>query len=53
MRALKQDHSARIVVAGHAFTQNVRRGHYELAAEVPPNRRLAVVSLSSPVGCEY
>ncbi len=42
MRGLKQDRSARIVIAGHAFAQNVRRGHYELAVEVPATRRLAV-----------
>ena len=42
MRALKQDHSAKVVNAGHAFIQNVRRGHYELAVEVPANRRVAV-----------
>jgi transposase-like protein len=41
MRGLKQDRSARIVIAGHAFIQNVRRGHYELAVEVPANRRVA------------
>src|SRR5215203_5074799 len=40
MRGLKQDHSARIIIAGHAFIQNVRRGHYELAVEEPMNRRL-------------
>jgi len=42
MRGLKQDRSARVVIAGHAFVQNLRRGHYELAAEEPANRRLAV-----------
>jgi IS6 family transposase len=42
MRGLKQDRSARVVIGGHAFVQNVRRGHYELAAEEPTNRRLAV-----------
>jgi IS6 family transposase len=42
MRGLKQDRSARIVIAGHAFVQNLRRGHYELAAEKPVNRRVAV-----------
>jgi hypothetical protein len=26
----------------HAFIQNLRRGHYELAAEAPVNRRVAV-----------
>jgi len=42
MRGLKQDRSARVVIAGHAFVQNVRRGHYELAVEAPVTRRLAV-----------
>ena len=42
MRGLKQDRNARVVVVGHAFVQNVRRGHYELAAEEPTNRRLAM-----------
>jgi len=38
MRELKQDRSARVVVAGHALVQNVRRGHYELTVEAPANR---------------
>jgi transposase, IS6 family len=42
MRGLKQDRSARVVIAGHALVQNIRRGHYELAAEAPINRRAAV-----------
>ena len=42
MRGLKQDRSARGVIAGHALVQNVRRGHYELAAEEPATRRVAV-----------
>jgi transposase-like protein len=42
MRGLKQDRSATIIIAGHAFMQNLRRGHYELAVEVPGNRRLTV-----------
>ena len=42
MRELKQDRSARVVVAGHALVQNVRRGHYELTVEAPANRRVAV-----------
>jgi transposase-like protein len=41
MRGLKQDRSARAVVAGHACLQNLRRGHDELAAEEPANRRVA------------
>jgi transposase-like protein len=42
MRGLKQDRSVRVIIAGHAFIQNVRRGHYELAVEEPANRRVAV-----------
>jgi transposase-like protein len=42
MRGLKQDRSARVVIAGYALVQNVRRGHYELAVEEPATRRLAV-----------
>ena len=42
MRGLKQDRSARVVIAGHALVQSIRRGHYELAVEEPTNRRLAV-----------
>jgi IS6 family transposase len=41
MRCLKQDGNARVILAGHAFVQNARRGHYELATEVPANRRRA------------
>jgi transposase, IS6 family len=42
MRGLKQDRSARVVITGHALVQNVRRGHYELAADEPATRRVAV-----------
>jgi IS6 family transposase len=42
MRGLKQDRSARVVIAGHGLVQNVRRGHYELAVEEPVNQRVAV-----------
>jgi transposase, IS6 family len=42
MRGLKQDRSARVIIAGHAFVQNLRRGHYELAIEEATNRRVAV-----------
>jgi transposase-like protein len=42
MSGLKQDRSARAIIAGHALVQNVRRGHYELAAEEPVGRRLAL-----------
>jgi transposase, IS6 family len=42
MRGLKQDRNARVVIAGHGFIENVRRGHYELAVEVPMTRRVGV-----------
>jgi transposase-like protein len=42
MRGLQQDRSARVMIAGHAFIQNIRRGHYELAVEEPVNRRPSV-----------
>ncbi len=32
---------AQIVIAGHAFVQNLRRGHYALAVEAPPMLRVA------------
>jgi hypothetical protein len=31
-----------VIVSGHALVQNVRRGHYELAVEELPGRRVAV-----------
>ena len=30
------------VIAGHAFVQNIRRGHYALAVAEPVHRRVAV-----------
>ena len=42
MRGLRRDRSTSVIVAGHAFVQNVRRGHYELAVDAPVDRRLAV-----------
>jgi len=42
MRGLKQDRSASVLITGHAFVQNLRRGHYELAVDGPVTRRLAV-----------
>jgi IS6 family transposase len=41
MLGLKRDRSAKVIIAGHGFMQNVRRGHYELAVETPANRRVA------------
>jgi IS6 family transposase len=42
MRGLKQDRSARVVIAGHALVQNLHRGHYELAVEAPVSQRVAM-----------
>jgi transposase-like protein len=42
MRGLKTDRTARLVIAGHAFMQNVRRGGYELGIEA--DSRLRVVA---------
>jgi IS6 family transposase len=33
MRGLKTDRTASVVIRGHAFIQNLRRGHYELGTE--------------------
>ena len=40
MRGLKRRRSARSIAAGHAFIQNLRRGHYELATAVPDRHRI-------------
>jgi IS6 family transposase len=42
MLGLKRDRSAKVIIAGHGFMQNVRRGHYELAVEAPERLRMAV-----------
>ena len=42
MRGLKRDRTASTVIKGHAFIQNVRRGHYELGLETTPARRIEV-----------
>ena len=41
MRGLKRDRAASIVIRGHAFIQNVRRGHYELGADARNHLRVA------------
>ncbi len=40
MRGLKTFRSARILAAGHAFVQNLRRGHYDIATDAPVHHRL-------------
>jgi transposase, IS6 family len=39
MRGIKRRRSARILAAGHAFVQNLSRGHYEIATDVPARHR--------------
>jgi transposase, IS6 family len=41
MRGLKRDHTDRVIMRGHAFMQNLRRGHYELGYDTLPHRRVA------------
>ena len=42
MRGLKRDQTATVVIRGHAFMQNLRRGHYELGVDALNDRlRLA------------
>jgi transposase-like protein len=41
MRGLQTDRTAQIVIAGHAFLQNLRRGHYELGVDALPAQRVA------------
>ena len=38
MRGLRTDRSASTVMRGHAFVQNLRRGHYELGIEARHDR---------------
>jgi IS6 family transposase len=41
MRGLKRLRSAAVIATGHAFLQNLRGGHYELATDAPPQLHLA------------
>ncbi|MGH3702567.1 MAG: DDE-type integrase/transposase/recombinase, partial [Pseudonocardiaceae bacterium] len=40
MRGLTRLRCAQVISTGHAFVQNLRRGHYELGAEGPVNLRV-------------
>ena len=42
MRGLKRVSSTKTIAVGHAFVQNLRSGHYELAADVPVHDRIGV-----------
>ena len=41
MRGVKTNRTASVVIRGHAFIQNLRRGHYELTVDTTPLFRLA------------
>ena len=43
MRGLKRLRCAQVICSGHAFIQNLRRGHYELGHDVEPGRRLEAI----------
>jgi hypothetical protein len=41
MRGLKTHRTTSVVIRGHAFIQNLPRGHFELAVDATPVFRLA------------
>jgi transposase-like protein len=41
MRGLRTEQTAQVIIAGHAFMQNFRRGHYELGLDAPRGLRVA------------
>jgi transposase-like protein len=41
MRGLRIDRTAQVITVGHAFVQNLRRGHYELGVDTSPGLRVA------------
>ena len=43
IRGMKGHRSVRILAAGHAFVQNLRRGHYEIATDVPDRHKLRTI----------
>jgi transposase, IS6 family len=40
---LKRLRCAQVICSGHAFIQNLRRGHYELGHDAEPGRRLEAI----------
>jgi transposase, IS6 family len=42
MRGLKNIRSVSTIAIGHAFVQNLRRGHYELTTDQPPQDRVRI-----------
>ena len=50
MRGIKTLRSLRTVAAGHAFVQNLRRGHYELTVDLPGHDHI-VMAFAELAGC--
>lgn len=48
MRGLKTDRTASVVIRGHAFIQNLRRGHYELGTEARHQHLRVVAAFDEP-----
>lgn len=40
MRGLKTDGTASVIIRGHAFVRNIRRGHYHFIDDTDPTSRL-------------
>jgi transposase, IS6 family len=43
MRGLTRLRSVRVISTGHAFIQNLRRGHYELSWDIDPRHQLTAI----------
>ena len=41
MRGLQTDRTSSVIIRGHTFMQNLRRGHYELSADALPRFTVA------------
>ncbi|MEV8510875.1 hypothetical protein [Dactylosporangium sp. NPDC051484] len=41
MRELRSDRTAQAIIAGHAFIQDLRRGHHEFGLDAPSGLRVA------------
>ena len=55
MRGVKTMRSLRTVATGHAFVQNLRRGHYQITADlsVHDRVRLAFTNLRAAWNCHH
>jgi transposase-like protein len=49
MRGLKRLRSAQVISEGHAFVQNLRRGHYELGFDT--DRRYRLTAIFAELAC--